>query len=371
MTISSQAKLHFPILDGLRGVAAIMVVLYHISETHATSHLDKAINHGYLAVDFFFLLSGFVIGYAYEDRWKKMTVRDFFKRRLLRLQPMVAMGMVIGMLCYYFQISAFPDIVHDVPIWKLLLAMVIGATLFPMPASGVPEWHEMHPLNPPCWSLFYEYIANILYALIIRRFSNILLAIFVFLCACLLIHIGVTTHNGDLSGGWSWSRHHIHIGMARVLYPFFAGLLLFRIGKLGRVKHAFLLSSLLVIAVLSFPRIGGTEHFWMNGLYDTLSIVLLFPLVVYIGASGELTGRFATRLCKFLGYISYPLYLVHYPFVFIYSIWVAGYKKPFSEAWPMALLLFVVSIALAYACLKWYDEPVRKWLGKRRSLQSQ
>ena len=86
-------KPHYPILDGLRGVAAILVVAFHIFETHSTSHLDQIINHGYLAVDFFFVLSGFVVGYAYDDRWGSMTVGGFFKRRLIRLQPMVVMGL--------------------------------------------------------------------------------------------------------------------------------------------------------------------------------------------------------------------------------------------------------------------------------------
>ena len=85
-------KKHYAILDGLRGVAAIMVVAFHIMEAHATSRFDQVINHGYLAVDFFFLLSGFVISYAYDDRWSKMSLGDFFKIRLIRLQPMVIMG---------------------------------------------------------------------------------------------------------------------------------------------------------------------------------------------------------------------------------------------------------------------------------------
>ena len=98
----ADTKPHYNILDGLRGVAAIMVVWFHLFEAYATSHLDQRINHGYLAVDFFFVLSGFVIGYAYDDRWGRMTYRDFFKRRLIRLHPMVVMGMLIGAAAFYF-----------------------------------------------------------------------------------------------------------------------------------------------------------------------------------------------------------------------------------------------------------------------------
>ena len=91
------SKPHYEILDGLRGVAAVMVVIFHLFEAHAGgSHLTQIINHGYLAVDFFFMLSGFVIGYAYDDRWNRMTVGTFFKRRIIRLHPMVIMGSIVG-----------------------------------------------------------------------------------------------------------------------------------------------------------------------------------------------------------------------------------------------------------------------------------
>lgn len=144
------AKPHYPILDGLRGVAAIMVVIFHIFEAHATTHLDQIVNHGYLAVDFFFVLSGFVIGYAYDDRWGKMTLGDFFKRRLVRLHPMVVVGMIVGAVFFYFQgYSLWPSI-SETPVWKMLLVMVIGFTLIPVSqALDIRGWYEMHPLNGP------------------------------------------------------------------------------------------------------------------------------------------------------------------------------------------------------------------------------
>jgi len=359
-------KPHYPILDGLRGVAAIMVVIFHVFETHSHSHLDQIINHGYLAVDFFFLLSGFVIGYAYDDRWSKMTIGGFFKIRLVRLQPMVIMGMIVGALLFYFQDSAmFPNI-HNVPVWKMLLFMVIGFTLIPVtPSMEIRGWQEMHPLDGPAWSLFFEYIANILYALFVRKFSKTLLSIFVFLAACFLIHLALTSPKGDVIGGWSFNSKQLHVGFARLLYPFFAGLLLFRISKLIKIKHTFLLCSLLVVFFLAVPRIGGHEHLWMNGLYDSLIIIFIFPLIVYLGASGEVKGRYATKICKFFGDISYPIYITHYPIIYIYTGWVSNNKIPFSQAFPVALLVIISSITLAYLCLKLYDEPVRLWLKRR------
>ena len=126
------AKPHYLILDGLRGVAAILVVFFHLFEAHSSGHLDQVINHGYLAVDFFFVLSGFVVGYAYDDRWNKMTIGAFFKRRLIRLQPMVVMGMFIGAVFFFFGSDAmFPEI-GRVSVWQVMLLFVIGSTLLPV-----------------------------------------------------------------------------------------------------------------------------------------------------------------------------------------------------------------------------------------------
>lgn len=125
------SKPRYEILDGLRGVASMMVVAYHLFETYSHDPLHQILNHGYLAVDFFFVLSGFVIGYAYDDRWTRMTLKDFFKRRLVRLHPMVIMGTLIGALLFYFgDCSAFPSI-SETPWWKLLLLFLLSCTMIP------------------------------------------------------------------------------------------------------------------------------------------------------------------------------------------------------------------------------------------------
>ena len=364
----SDSKSHYEILDGLRGVAAVMVVIFHLLETFTGgNHLIQIMNHGYLAVDFFFVLSGFVIGYAYDDRWGKMTLGGFFKRRLIRLHPMIIMGMIIGAIGFYFSASpiVFPKI-SGTPVWEMLLVMFIGFTLLPVPLSmDIRGWTEMHPLNGPAWSLFFEYIANILYALFIRKFSNKALAVLVFLSGCALVHLAVTSPNGDVIGGWALDPTQIRVGLTRLFYPFFAGLLLSRMVKPGKIKNAFLWSSLLIIVVLSIPRIGGSENLWMNGLYDSLMIIFIFPLIVYIGASGKVTGTVASKVSRFLGDISYPIYITHYPLIYIFTAWVVDNKVPMADAWLQALVVLVSSIAIAYGSLKLYDVPVRKWLAKK------
>ncbi len=360
------AKPHYLILDGLRGVAAVMVVWLHIFEAHSTSPLDQIINHGYLAVDFFFVLSGYVIGYAYDDRWHKLSITDFFKRRLVRLHPMVIMGMIVGAIGFYFQGGATWALINSIPLWKMLLVMLIGFTMFPLPPSmDIRGWYESYPLNGPAWTLFYEYIANILYAVVIRKFSKTALAILVFIAGCALIHLAATRGKGDLIGGWSLEPEQLRVGFTRLMYPFFAGLLLSRVAKLSYIKNAFLWCSLLIIIVLSIPRIGGTVHLWMNGLYEALIIIFIFPLVVYLGASGDVKGKYANRVCKFLGDISYPIYITHYPLIYIYTAWVRDNKVSLQEGWPFGLLVFISAISIAFVCLKFYDVPIRSWLKKK------
>ncbi|MBN2484646.1 MAG: acyltransferase [Bacteroidales bacterium] len=361
----SDTKSHYIILDALRGVAAIVVVLFHILETftHGDNHL-QIINHGYLAVDFFFVLSGFVIGYAYDDRWGKMTLGNFFKRRLIRLHPMIIVGMLTGAVAFYFQDSIFFPEIHKVPVWKMLVVMLIGFTLLPVgPSFDIRGWHEMHPLNGPAWSLFFEYVANIFYALFIRKFSNKLLAFLVFISGIALVHLSVT--QGDIIGGWSVEPQQLRIGFTRLLYPFFAGLLLSRAVKPGKIKNAFLCCSVLLVVVLSVPRLGGTERVWLNGLYVALSVIVVFPLIVYMGASGNIRGKFALTVSKFLGDISYPIYITHYPVIYVFMAWVSKNNISLRASLPMSLIVLFATVLLAYASFRLYDAPIRKWLTKK------
>jgi peptidoglycan/LPS O-acetylase OafA/YrhL len=369
ITISDiKPKKHYEILDGLRGVAAILVVAFHIFEAFSGGNrFVQIINHGYLAVDFFFLLSGFVVAYAYDDRWLKMTQWEFYKRRLIRLQPMVIMGMIIGAIFYYCQASdiLFPQI-GTMQVWKVILTMIIGFTLLPIPPSmEIRGWGEMHPLNGPAWSLFFEYIANILYALFFRKFSNKVMGIFVLIFAGLLINYTVFGPKGDVIGGWSLNLEQMNVGFTRLLYPFFAGVLLSRLGKLIHIKGAFWVCSFLIAIVLIMPRIGDENSLWMNGLYESLCIILVFPLIVSIGAGGEIKNAFSLKICKLLGAISYPIYITHYPLIYWYTAWVVDNKVSLKDGYVLAIGVLITCIVIAYLCLKLYDEPVRNWLQNR------
>lgn len=368
-TISAAAfadtKPHYDLLDGLRGVAALTVVCFHLFEAFATSHLDQRINHGYLAVDFFFILSGFVIGYAYDDRWGKMTIRDFLKRRLIRLHPMVVVGALIGAAVFYFQGCSVWD-VSKISVGALLLATVMNALLIPAATGAeIRGVGEMYPLNGPSWSLFFEYIGNILYALFIRRLPTRALSVLVLLAGCGLAAFALWGPLGDICVGFAMTGDNMLGGSLRLLYAFPAGLLLSRVFRPIPVRGAFWIGALAVVVLLAVPRIGGSEHLWMNGLYDVLCAVAAFPLIVWLAASGKTTDRVTTRVCKFLGDISYPLYMVHYPFIYLYYAWVKNENLSFGQSLPGAAALVVGSVVLAYLCLKFYDEPVRRFLTKR------
>lgn len=375
-TISSAAyadtKPHYELLDGLRGVAALVVIWYHVFEGFATSPVDQRFNHGYLAVDFFFILSGFVVGYAYDDRWKRrtLTLSGFIKRRLIRLHPMVVLGALLGAVTFCLQGSVQWN-GASVAFSAVLLALLLHLFLIPALPGSTPEVRgngEMYPLNGPTWSLFFEYIGNLLYALFLRRLPTRWLAGFVTLTGLGLaaFAVGNGSGYGHLGVGWSLADNNLLGGFLRLLFAFPMGLLLSRVFRPVAVRGAFWLCSFSIIALLSVPYVGDGSDPWMNGLYDTVCVLVLFPLLVWLGASGRATDRGTSGICKFLGDISYPVYVIHYPFMYLFYAWLwSGEKIPFSEAWPVAAGLYIGVIVLAWAMLKLYDEPVRRYLTRR------
>lgn len=365
----SNTKPHYLILDGLRGIAALMVIWYHIFEGYATSPFDQKFNHGYLAVDFFFILSGFVIGYAYDDRWKKISTWDFFKRRLIRLQPMIILGALFGAVAFCLQGSVQWD-GTKISLSMVMLATLLTMFLIPVAPGAVGEVRgngEMFPLNGPSWSLFFEYIGYVLYALIIRRLSTKALTVLVALAG-----IGLATFSflnlsgfGNMGVGWSIGGYGYIGGFLRLLFSFSMGLLLSRKFKPVKIKGAFWICALSIMILMSIPYVGGQSAMWMNCLYDSLCILFIFPVLVCIGASGQIKDNKDAKIYTFLGDLSYPLYIIHYPLMYLFYSWLWTNKLTFEQTWPIAIAMFFGSIALGYLSLKLYDEPVRRWLSKK------
>lgn len=369
----SDTKAHYDLLDGLRGVAALMVIWYHVFEgfAFASNSAIETLNHGYLAVDFFFILSGFVIGYAYDDRWgKSLTMKDFFKRRLIRLHPMVIMGAVLGAITFCIQGSVQWDGTH-IAISMIMLSLLCTIFFIPaMPGVGyeVRGNGEMFPLNGPCWSLFFEYIGNILYALFIRRLSNKALTVFVVLLGVALAAFAVfnVSTYGNIGVGWTLDGVNFLGGSLRMLFPFSLGMLMSRNFKPMKVKGAFWICTIALIALFSVPYLEGLEPLCMNGVYEAFCVIVAFPIILWIGASGTTTDKQSTKICKFLGDISYPVYVIHYPIMYLFYAWlIKNQLYTLGETWEVALFVYVLSVVLAYLCLKLYDEPIRKYLAKR------
>lgn len=369
----TDTKPHYDLLDGLRGVAALLVVWYHVFEGYAFAGggTIESINHGYLAVDFFFILSGFVIGYAYDDRWSKsLTMKDFFKRRLIRLHPMVVMGVVLGVITFCIQGSVQWDGTH-VATSMIMLSVLCSLFFIPaLPGAGyeVRGNGEMFPLNGPSWSLFFEYIGNILYALFIRRLSTKTLGVLVVLLGAGLTAFAAfdVSGYGNIGVGWTLDGVNFLGGSLRMLFPFTMGLFLSRIFKPMKVRGAFWICSAVLLALFSVPYLEGMEPVSMNGLYEMFCVIVVFPILIWLGASGSTTDKNSTRICKFLGDISFPLYIIHYPFMYLFYAWLIE-KQLFTlgETWQVVLCVYIGSVVVAYLCLKLYDEPVRRWLSKK------
>lgn len=371
----SDTKPHYELLDGLRGVAALLVIWYHIHEgfTFAGSvngvgdGLITSFNHGYLAVDFFFILSGFVIGYAYDDRWRKgFTMKEFFRRRLIRLHPMVVMGAVIGAAAFLLQGSVQWDGTH-VATSAVMLALLCA--MFMIPAIPGCRYEvrgngEMFPLNGPTWSLFFEYIGNILYALFLRRLPTKALGILTAMTGIGLTWFAVTDVSGYGSIGVGWTLDTVNFcgGMLRMLFPYTMGMFISRIFKPVKVKAPFWICTAVMLALFSVPFLGTKGGICVNGVFEMFCVIIVFPALVWLGASG---GKKESKACKLLGDLSFPLYIVHYPVMYLFYSWlIKTGKYSLSETWPVALGAIVTSLVIAFLCLKLYDEPVRKWLSR-------
>ena len=379
------SKPRYAILDGLRGVAALVVILFHGFETYIPFFGTQHINHGYLAVDFFFVLSGFVIGYAYDDRWDRMSTWSFFKRRLIRLHPMVVAGTLFGACLFFFGESDYFSLIGGTEPWKFFLCIVLGLLMIPAETGlDIRGWGETNSLNGPNWSLTFEYIGNILYAFVLRRLPTVVLGMLCVASAFLTMFLALgwdvfgffAQPKYDVIGGWSITPDQMYVGFSRLLYPFLCGLLISRLlpkfitkenpsGSPLGIRGGFWWASLLLVVLFAVPQIGGKSCV-ADGLYQVFAIVVMFPVIVLIGAGSKTTDKRSAKWCETLGNLSYPLYITHFPLMYMQMAWVSSHKD--SPVWHHVVLnlgILLVAIGIAWAFLKLYDEPVRAWLKKK------
>ena len=373
-----RSKPRFEGLDGLRGVAAITVVIFHIFEIFSGDPAHQIINHGYLAVDFFYALSGFVISYAYDDRWNKMGLWDFYKRRLIRLHPMVIAGTFVG-VCYYFlgESDIFPNIENVKP-YTFFVTILLNILMIPTPKNfDIRGWGTTNAFDDTTWTLTYEYLINILYSLIIRRLNNVIIAILTFLSAFLTINLTLNFDifnvfkNRDFRkytviGGWEISSCEIYIAFARLLYPFFSGYLISRLKIKIQLPYSFIICSIILTIFLCCPRIVDESKWITNGIYETVVIIIIFPIIIMIGAGDTEQNEAIIKICKSLGNFSYPLYITHIPLIYCLYSWYSFHENnSLFNIICVCVGSFFIMIFNAYSLIKLYDEPFRKWLSEK------
>jgi peptidoglycan/LPS O-acetylase OafA/YrhL len=348
-----KTKRHFEILDGLRGVAALAVVTFHFMEIVYSDYSKNFIGHGFLAVDFFFCLSGFVIAYAYDNRIGKIGMLEFFKSRLIRLHPLVIFGSVLGLLAFSFDpFGGHPELYSA---GRIILVFVLSLLLIPFPVVADRAFN-LFSFNAPAWSLFWEYIANIVYALVLSRLRKSFLVVLAIISTGFIFYIA--HRSGNLMGGWSGGT--FWDGCVRVSYSFLAGMLVYRFNLIIKNKLGFIgLSVLLFLAFLS-----PFSNNW-NWLSEPLIVVFYFPLLVALGAGAVLSPG-VKKVCVLSGKLSYPLYMTHYAVMWMFANYLAKYKPEGGQVTLIIIAGLIVLPAFAYLVMVLYDTPVRNYLSKKR-----
>jgi peptidoglycan/LPS O-acetylase OafA/YrhL len=284
------AKTRFLGLDGLRGVCALTVVLLHCE---LLFNAGAVFCHGYLAVDVFFLLSGFVISASYDARLASgLTAWQFLKARVTRLAPVYWAGTALCVMAALARSHYQPAMTPG----SILMFGAMAAVLLPFPAQGI----FAYPANPVAWTLAWELVVNFLYARWLRRAGTPALAVLIAVLLAL-----ATAEAFVSSRGWSFGMTgaDIWLGGLRAAPEFLMGVVLYRLHcagaflRLPQVTPLLPLTAWLTIA--SMPQ-------GLSPLFDLGVVLLAAPLLVVVLARAEAPGWFAP-----LGAVSYPLYATH------------------------------------------------------------
>ncbi|MDP9056975.1 MAG: acyltransferase [Pseudomonadota bacterium] len=354
------SKKRYVLLDGMRGIAALAVVVMH----HFTSSIGFFRNSAG-AVDFFFILSGFVIFHAYER--KRLSTIRFMAIRIARLYPLFLIGLILGAPVIFFQaLQAHTSLIDVYYILSLNMFYIPYFGKFPaMPGGfdGIP----IFPENNPAWSLFFELCANALFFKI-SRLSLRKMAVGAVLCGLAYPLSGYffaryyhVPHLFMILGGWG--QNNFITGFPRVAYGFVLGMAICKYVNtnllpkfLNDVAEFKLTGPLIIISFIIFLAMPLIPK---EGIIIYLSFIFIFcPIAVMIASQIEITDLTSRNLMEFLGRISYPIYCIHIPIMDL-TMMVAN---KFGVAEGAKFLSITISILLAVLLDKFYDPLARGWL---------
>jgi peptidoglycan/LPS O-acetylase OafA/YrhL len=340
----------FATLDGIRGIAAIIVVGVHAEPLFG----NWATRENGLAVDIFFILSGVVIDNAYGHRLQTgLAVRSFAKIRLIRFYPLYIFGFALGLLG---MLLGFGSITHA---GYIPLALVLAILILPNPFINT-----LFPMNPPAWSLSNELFVNIVYAFAFRYLTTRVLGAIMAVCVLGFVGILYFGHDHTLSVGFN--RAHLFGGFIRAGYSFFAGVLLYRLfaSRKFAPANAWRMAFMpWVILGLVAMMLGATPPARVVPYYEFVVVVFLFPAAVYCALWFEPMGVGA-RVCKFLGAISYAVYVIHFPLYWLITSMLTRATGVAAENFaPWGGFCFLgVLLPICWALDKFYDGPLRAFL---------
>jgi len=334
-------------MDALRGIAAIAVVLYHFGSRLGA---PVTVAHGYLAVDFFFMLSGFVLAHSYAEKFPRLTITRFALIRAIRLLPMSMLGVLLGTAYFLMRLKVQPAASDSLA--QILGASVLNLALIPKLWSAGATGGEIFPADGVLWSLSFEFLVNLAWAAALVRLKPRAQLVVAMVGAAVMAYY--VTSIGNVNLGWNWGTYAGGVG--RTAFGFLMGVMIWRykpIVQVSLVRPIF--AVVLLVLTLGFP--------FEAPLYDLLIVVLVFPALIYLAASADFGVE--NGIVKFLADISYPVYAVHLPILMAMS----GVLKRFTHYGshpPAFLYIFAIPIiVIAWCLVHWYELPARRWLGQR------
>jgi peptidoglycan/LPS O-acetylase OafA/YrhL len=346
MQLPTLRKHQFAVLDGLRGFGALTVLGFHLLQ----QHVQGALPFAGLAVDFFYMLSGFVMAFAYEQKLRTgvMDIKSFAWIRFVRLYPLLFVGTSTGILLGFLAAS----VKHDVTYEQIALSGLLGLLL--LPSYVFSQWTTAFPFNMAQWSLTFEVFANAVFAVIAPKLTTRVLIGVVALSAIALVAMAL--RNGNTYGGFD--QDNFVYGFGRVMFPFFAGVLVFRFRR--QPRHAPVVAVGLIVALVAFIMVPP----WDAGLMTLPYIILLFPAIIFLGAAVEVGPKLSNAF-RFMGTLSYPLYILQSPILRAGEEVLKHKHFGLGGSIAFALVEAVIVLVITYLALTYYDVPLRRLIRNR------